>query len=268
MFTYPITFCCLVVAKLLALDRMRIFARFQDNRWLIAGRVLVFIVVVSNVIGLIGNIVSANYLIQASNSYSRAVSSDSLADRQEARAARQKGTEAGAVHLFCELLVLLLIVLGFLVAGIASSRKIRDSMASMLGMASRDSSIAESQKVIQLIEVGVKLRRQTITTTAVIFLSFLLRVMYNIMFAIANSLNNSSTVCEQFVDRCSSCYNNFTYLQIWMLYNPEFYFIIVFIAQNIALLVSLWGMTSGKALSLLRGDHKAPTEEIAMNACS
>jgi hypothetical protein len=264
---YPMTFCCLAVSKLLALDRMRIFANFQDQRWQNAGRLLVIIVIASNVIGFIGNIVSASYFIQASNFYMRAASSvdssnsTAISYKQDAKVSRQNGSTAGAVHLFCELLVLLLIILGFLVAGVASSRKIRASMASVRGLTTRDSTIAESQKVIQLIEVGVQLRRQTIITTATIFLSFLLRVIYNVMFAVANSLNNSSIVCDQFIDRCSSCYNNYTYLQVWMLYTPEFHYIIVFVAQNAALLVALWGMTSGRALEIMRNNRKGAAQE-------
>jgi hypothetical protein len=34
-------------------------------------------------------------------------------------------------------------------------------------------------------------------------------------------------------------------MQIWMINTPSFYFSIVLISQPLALLVSLWGMTSG-----------------------
>ena len=256
--TYPVTFCCLVVSKLLALDRMRLFARFQDEFWTKAGRILLIIVVVCNVVGGVGNLVAVAYYVESSDVYIKAASTNSSAVRFQARELRTKGTIAAAVHLFCELIVLLLVISCFLVAGIASNRRIQSSMTSLRALASSGTS-SDSEAFRRSMETGVRLRRQTVATVAAIFVSFLLRVIYNVMFAVANTLNNSSIQCNNFTDRCSTCYNNYTFMQIWMLYTPEFNYGIMFVAQNVALLVALWGMTSGKALSVLRGNFNPET---------
>jgi uncharacterized membrane-anchored protein YitT (DUF2179 family) len=73
----------------------------------------------------------------------------------------------------------------------------------------------------------------------------LLRAGYSIMFAVANTLYNSSFSSDNFIGRYSPCYNDFTHMQIWMINTPSFFFSIVLISKPFALLVSLWGMTSG-----------------------
>jgi hypothetical protein len=39
---------------------------------------------------------------------------------------------------------------------------------------------------------------------------------------------------------------------LWLLYTPQFYFALSLVSQPIALLVALWGMTSGQTLSVMR----------------
>lgn len=243
---------------------MRLFARFQDAFWTKAGRILLIIVVLCNVVGGVGNLAAVAYYVESSDVYIKAASTNSSDDRFQARELRNKGTTAVAAHLVCELIVLLIVISCFLVAGIASTRRIQASMTSLRALASSEvSSDVSSEAFRRSMETGVRLRRQTVATVAAIFVSFLLRVIYNVMFAVANTLNNSSIQCNNFTDRCSTCYNNYTFMQIWMLYTPEFNYGIMFVAQNVALLVALWGMTSGKALSVLRGNFISETASEA-----
>ena len=253
LIVYPISFGCLLVAKLLVIDRLRTFAGFQDSRWLRIGRLLVFAIAALCVLGMVSNIVAAGFLAASSASFTAAAelnnSTMALTVYADAMSKRQSGTMVGAVHLFCEFIVLLLIVSAFLIAGIACARKFAQFLPG-LGQASK----ALGQSNDSMGQGIQHIRRQIACTVSVIFVSLLLRLTYSIMFGVANTLNNSSISCLTFTDRCSSCFNNFTYMQVWMLYNPEFLCGVVLVSQNIALLVALWGMTSPRALSLMRNE--------------
>lgn len=250
LIVYPISFGFLLVAKLLVIDRLRTFAGFQDSRWLRFGRLLVFTIAALCVLGMVSNIVAAGFLAASAQSFTAAAELNStmaVPVYADAMSKRQSGTMVGAVHLFCEFIVLLLIVSAFLIAGIACARKFAQFLPG-LGQASKGHGQLNDST-----GQGIQhIRRQIVCTVSVIFASLLLRLTYSVMFGVANTLNNSSISCPTFTDRCSSCFNNFTYMQVWMLYNPEFLCGVVLVSQNIALLVALWGMTSPRALSLMR----------------
>jgi hypothetical protein len=248
---YPATFCFIIVSQLLVVDRITQFVNVQVSSWMVATRVLVGVVVVGNVVGLIGNSVGIYFLARAAEAYDEtpAAFNGSYYD-SVALSYRQRGAQAAAVHLVCEFCVLLFVTSAFIVAGFASTRKIAKEMISRTISADSGQTVLVLQQKIA--ETGKLLRRRILWTAGVIFASFLCRIIYSIMFAIANLLNNSDANCSQFTGRCGACYNNFTYMQIWMLYNPEFNLAVIFFAQNVTLLVALWGMTSEKILSFMR----------------
>jgi hypothetical protein len=41
-------------------------------------------------------------------------------------------------------------------------------------------------------------------------------------------------------------------MNTWLAYTPEFFYVVVFVSEPVALLVALWGMTSGRTLSIMR----------------
>ena len=240
----------MIVSKLLVLDRFRTFAQFRDQIWNRAARILVILIVGCSFCGLVGNIATVVFFLQASSLYTEFAATNVSSTSQRAVAERQRGIRSAGVMLSFEFIILLLIISAFLVVGFVGASSIKDAIKSL----NIDESHAESLKDMQrqVVKAGKQLRLRVLATAGFVFVSFLLRLSYAAMFAISSVFSNSEVECPDFINRCSSCYNIYTYMQIWMLYNPEFLFAVTFISQNIALLVALWGMTSGKVMTLLR----------------
>jgi hypothetical protein len=113
---------------------------------------------------------------------------------------------------------------------------------------------------------GRKLQRQILVTCSVVFLSFLIRAMYVAMFVFASVGQNYDAKCDSFGEgansKCRVCNNAFANMLVWLLHTPQFYFALSFISHPLALLIALWGMTSGQMLSVMR----ARAAEIAVGS--
>ncbi len=292
MFTYPAALGCLIVSKLLVLYRMKDFAESQALRWIQYGRILVVIIAACSVAGMVGNVMAGVSFMKASVLYAEYANDNVTATYNSALQARFDGIQRSAVNLVCELLMLFFTIVAFLVVGFFSSREIAEAML-MLQSSNARMTNTDSLKEVQKQVVGSArhLRRRVIFTAGFMFISFLLRMVYTLMFSVANGLSNSDLICEGFTDRCSSCYNQFTHMQIWMLYNPgnlhhpplsslprltpsaEFQFAIIIIAQNIALLVAIWGITSGNIMTLMQSkgqdhelsEHRTDSDSVAFS---
>jgi hypothetical protein len=245
---YAIEFLCLSTAKLMVLDRMSDFVAvgWISRRWTLGRRIVMAAVAVGNLVGLAGNVAAATRygrvsdLVMAasadlSDSNAAAVSQMLVAIREELELANA----ISSVQAFCEVAVLLLIVFSFAVVGIACARRISSSL-SQLGAA--DAAVV----------AGSQLQRQIIRTTAVVFVTFLVRSAYSTMSAVALKLQDISNKCPG-VNPCdSSCTNVFTHIALWMLFTPEFQLIVVLVSKPLPLLVALWGMTSQRMLHAMR----------------
>ena len=223
--------------------------------WAVGSRFLVVAAVGLNFVGACGSVGSSVYFARAAGFYSAAAAAaaadSTYAQTQVIQGAYlvQHAASVGTVQIVCELLVLLLIVIAFSVVGVAGIRRVNAALSAMTNfMADNDSC-----GVRQMHEKGLELQRQIVGTVAVVFVSFLMRVIFSIMFALANALQNSGDACPNYSGRCDPiCYNMFSKMQIWLLYTPEFQLLIVLISQPVALLVALWGMTSGRAFGLMK----------------
>jgi hypothetical protein len=103
---------------------------------------------------------------------------------------------------------------------------------------------------------GRALHLQITVTTAFVFVAFLIRSVFSTIYAVANHLRDYDNTNCPGVNLCdSSCFNDFTHINQWMFYTPEFQLIIILISSPLALLVALWGMTSKLTLQLMK-----PTE--------
>ncbi|OBQ32931.1 MAG: hypothetical protein AN484_27570, partial [Aphanizomenon flos-aquae WA102] len=179
---YAIEFLCLSVAKLLVLHRMADFAVPKSDglsrRLAVGGRVVMAAVVVGNVVGLCGNVAAAVLHKQvgdlanaaaaafAANSTEAAIAIDAQAD--------QKNTvtlDASSVQRFCEVAVLLIIILAFAVVGIACARRV----SSALRLHDLNDEHVEA--------VGRQLRRKIVGTAVFVFVTFLLRAVFSTMNA-------------------------------------------------------------------------------------
>jgi len=244
--TYAMEFLCLSVAKLLVLHRMADFAVAKGDgmsrRWAVGGRVVMAVVVMGNVVGLCGNVAAAAYA-KESGDLRMAASAAYAANNTDAgnkfvNLAAQKNSvaaEVGSVQQFCEVAVLLIIILAFAVVGVACARRVSSALRNM-----NDAHGA----------AGRQLQRQIVGTTAFVFVTFLLRAVFSTMNALANALQNDGVGCTHPCD--PSCNNTWEMIQFWLLYTPEFQLSVVLISSPLALLVALWGMTSKRALQHMK----------------
>ncbi len=242
---YAIEFMCLSLAKLLVLHRMADFAVPEGDglsrRFAIGGWVVMAAVVVGNVVGLCGNVAAAVLVKQVGdldNAAATAFAANSTESAAIVAQSNQKNSVAigaASVQSFCEVAVLLIIILAFAVVGIASARR--------LSYALRDMSDRHGA-------AGRQLRRQIVGTAAVVFVTFLLRAVYSTMNALQRVLQIQVYNCNSPCD--PACNNVWTVIGSWLVYAPEFQLIVVLISSPLALLVALWGMTSERTLQHMR----------------
>jgi hypothetical protein len=230
------------------------------------GRFLIALVVFGSFIGVCCAVAAAVFFTQASDNFNAAATiavdmtnGTSLLYNTtvlNAHSLVATGAQISSVFFGFEVIALLIIVLSLFVAGVYGARRInvailnarhaqhRLNLTQLPVLSATHNHNAIAVKFEHAVDNGRRLRYEILTTVVCVFVSFLLRACYSIMFAVANTLSNSSISCDNFIGRCSPCYNDFTHMQIWMINTPSFYFSIVLISQPSALLVSLWGMTS------------------------
>jgi hypothetical protein len=207
-------------------------------------------VVAGNVVGLCGNVADAVYL-QHTAEYASAASAAFAANNTAVGTnfgelvfqVAQLATSTRSIQLFCEVAVLLLIIVAFAVVGAASARRVNSAL---LGMT--DAYAA----------AGRQLRLQIVGTAAFVFVTFLLRAVYSTMFALAIQLENDrNRVNCPSSNRCdASCYNVYRLMQLWFVRTPEFQLIVVLISSPLAMIVALWGMTSDRTLQRMQSNRR------------
>jgi len=203
---YAIEFTCVSVAKLLVLDRMMDFALITEGalrmRWAVVQRMVMRLVVAGNVVGLGGNIASAVYFKQVGDLDHDAslalAANNSLAAANYVALGNQKDQAASAalsVQQFCEVSVLLIIIVAFAVAGALCTRQFRfvpGNLRHMVGGLNASSR---------------HLHKQIVLTVAVVFVTFILRAAFSSINSLANVLQNNGE-CSSDIGLCAAtCYN-------------------------------------------------------------
>jgi hypothetical protein len=266
---YGIDFLCLSAARLMVLDRMSEFAAGQDEvtrkRWATGGRVVMAVVVLGNAAGLAANVAAAVHVQRAAEAASTA--SELFAANITTQVAReyeslsrselQLSNASAAIQGFCEVAVLLLIVVAFVVVGVTCARII----SSRLLAVDASSTPAAVGNYIHL--SGRELRRQIVVTTAVVFIAFVIRSVQSTMFAVARQLQDQARRCPGVTGLCdASCNNVFTHILTWMVHTPEFQVTIVLLSSPLTLLVALWGMTTRQMLQTMKSkEQEVPLKE-------
>ena len=250
--TYAIEFLCLSAANFMVLDRLLVFAAPEGStmrkRWVAAGRVVMAAVVLGNAVGLAANAAAAVQFQKAAQAASTA-SEHYAANRTTdgklfyslSQEAVQHGGSIAAVQMFCEVAVLLLIVVAFVAAGVLSARRVNT------GLLDVDAASAAAA-------TGRALRRRMLGTTAFVFVAFVLRAAFAIMFAVAFQFREIGKSCP--ADPCGQCHNSYHHITQWMLHTPEFQPMIVLISSPVALLVALWGMTPKSMLQVMKSSKQ------------
>jgi len=271
--TYAAEFMCLSVAKLMVLDRMfGLAAPNSDGMpklWAFVERVLIRCVIVGNVVGLAGNIASAIYLARAAD---YGISADAafaanksdagnhfvgLADETAFVARRTL-----SVQQFCEVVVLLLIIVAFTAVGALCARRITEALlqvkqASATATASSGSQGSDIKMLAGTVSAASRrLRLQIVVTVAVVFVTFLLRAVYSIMNALSRALETEKASHDCGIQCDASCFNSYYMMQLWLKWTPEFHLAVIFISSPVSLLVALWGMTNQRTVKMMWAGSK------------
>jgi hypothetical protein len=245
----------------MVLDRMSVFAAPEGigmrRRWAAAGRVVMAVVVLGNAVGLAANVAAAvhyqkaaHVMSAASAYYAANNTKDGETYESLSKAERKNGGFIVSVQSFCEVAVLLFIVVAFVAVGVLSARRVSSRL---LGVDAASAAAA----------TGRALRRRMVGTTAFVFVTFLIRSAFSTMYAVALGLRDIDKDCpglEKFI-YCDACYNEYTHMVGWINETPEFQVLIVMLSSPVALLVALWGMTSNATLQLM----KSSGQESAMS---
>jgi hypothetical protein len=255
----------------MVLDRMKDFAAAQGpgmrNRWVVGGRIVMAAVVLGNAVGLAANAAAAVHFQKAAEAASAASSYFASNNTQDGITYRKfSGTEAqiafsiASVQSFCEVVVLLLIVLAFAVVGIACIRRVVSALHALnsMPMAGNDPKLHQ-QLHGRAIGLGRQMQRKIVVTTGFVFVAFVLRSVVSTMLAVAYQLQNSGNTCSPTANSnpCdASCTNMYTHIAWWNNYTPEFLPTVVLISSPLALLVALWGMTSKVTLQLMTSSQQ------------
>ena len=258
---YALEFMCLSISKLMVLERMVGFVvakgdgmNDMSRRVSVWGRVVMAVVVVCNVVSLCGSVAAAVLIGESANLYaaSGAANSanntnDSINLGKQASLKEYNGLVAVSVQQFSEVAVLLIVVIAFAVVGIAGARRINSALRIITD---ENGSVTAA---------GRQLRRQIVGTTAFVFVTFLLRAVFSTMFALARALQNADAVCAATASSVcdSACFNQWRLMDYWIVFTPEYQAMVILISSPVAMIVALWGMTSKRALELMKSGRQS-----------
>ena len=224
---YALDFLCLSLAKLMVLDRMQHFAVSKSHdvqvRWSRARQMVIGAVVTCNLVGLGGNTASSVFFVQAARLFNDAASafeasrsSDGLDLIDRATRKQQQAEATESVQLFCEVVALIIIIAAFFAVGLLCVRLFKYALdllhnagceTELIGTAT-----AQSHKLAQNATAeGKRLRRQIVSTIAVVFVTFLLRAVFSFMNAFADGFQNVSAACPACDGACHNVYTLIKY---------------------------------------------------------
>ena len=255
-----VAFVFVSVAKLMVLDRMTQFAMKRAQEALVrrmgaVQRAVLCIVLVVNATAVAASLASTPYfsLAAGADAYAAAASISNQTEagaslRLEARRHASVGNTCVAVAHVCFVLCLLVIMTAFAGAGVFVAVRIRHFLAGVgLG---QSASAARSARYLLL---------QTCLTVAVVFVTFLIRTSFEMVFALAFFYNINSSSCGI----CDPCQSEYYLIGVWITTIPEVTAIIMALAEPLTLLVALWGMTSERGAQLLNRSRDASDNDVA-----
>ena len=150
------------------------------------------------------------------------------------------------------------VCVGFVVLGAVSVRRIRAAMTavqkaqltSMLG-ATDIVGFGGARRASEASFIsGRRLKRQILGTCGILFVSFSIRTVVSTMLAVGAVFGDSGNYSR----RCDNSNDRLANMLMWILYTPEIFFFATFLSQPVTLLVTLWGMTSGQTIAVMRAN--------------
>jgi hypothetical protein len=223
-----------------------------SRRLAVGGRVVMAAVVVGNVVGLCGNVAAAVLFKQTGDLSNAAAAAFAANSTQAAYAFVAQSNlkltvanEAASVQQFCEVAVLLLIIVAFAVIGPACARRLSSEQQRF-----DDNPFVDAAYAAAAAPAWRQVRRQILGTAAFVFVTFLLRAVFSTMNAVSDALQNEGANCPT---PCGiPCNNVWTLIQNWLDFTPEFQLTVVLISSPLSLLFALWGMTDKRTLQHMR----------------
>ncbi len=263
----PFEFGFVTVAQLLVLQRMHRFSTRKSQRqrhWHLSGRIFLGSVIACHAICVFGNIAASAQYAQAAELFSSATTAILANDTASANSyelqARDKtvqAVKAAAVQRFTEVFVLLMIDAAFVFVGVHSHRVIATALRALF-VAEREvisisraagSALDASASVKLFGEVSYQgrwLQRKVLGTFVFVFVSFLLRSVFTVLFAMASAFTEENNPCA--ASACDVCKNFYSHLLFWMIYTPVFQQTIVLISSPLTLIIALWGMSGVRSI--------------------
>ncbi len=271
---FPFELAFVVLTQLIVLSRMQNFVMKSSRMefWTKSRNLLLAVTVCLMVLGACGNLAAAFFYNQAagisSNAATAYAANNSQTGSQLRSSANAQHSHAGSVasvQRFSEVIALLLIILAFFIAGFFGIRVVSIALNNLFAMGQRMVAIngvvgdQSRQLVASASDQGRKLQLKILVTTTFMFLALLLRSIFTIFYAVAQSLQNNGDPCA--VSWCHPCKNMYSHMQAWILYTPSLQFMIMIVTSPGAILVALWGMTDVDVL-----EHMAAMSDIS--SCS
>jgi hypothetical protein len=277
----PLDLAFVIIAQLLVLHRLQSFAIDASQRrvWDAAGRVFLAAVILVSIVGFCSNIVSA-YHYNASALFNNgamvewAANNSASGVKKEFQAYISIGTAAriGSVQRFCEVLLVLSVILAFCIVGIKSSAVMSSALRTLftakkklemvrLNLSNANSNpmsahsnvdefsahaMVSQEQISNAAEQGQQLQRKVFWTVSFVFSTVIVRSVLNLMYAFSQAFQDGENPCS--FNPCNQCRNVYSHIDYWIVYSPVFFSVVMLISSPLALLVALWGMSNVKVL--------------------
>lgn len=221
------------------------------------------------------------FFIQASGIHAEAVTAWAANDTvagdgfyADGKAMMSKAAKTAGIDRFCEMAVLLMVLLAFCIVGFRSLRVVSSALRMLVTAKNKlavtmqpvnavdrsfstpqstrasDAQQAQLDRSLQLVasasRKGRQLQQKVVFTFLFVFLTCLLRAAFQSFYGLAMNGNNFGSLCA--ASPCDPCKNQWTHINYWILYTPALQNIVILIASPVALLVALWGMTDVGAI--------------------
>ena len=180
-----------------------------------------------------------------------------------------KAAKTAGIDRFCEMAVLLMVLLAFCIVGFRSLRVVSSALRMLVTAKNKlavtmqpmnavdrsfstpqstralDAQHAQLDRSLQLVasasRKGRQLQQKVVFTFLFVFLTCLLRAAFQSFYGLAQDGSRHGNPCA--ASPCDPCKNQWTHINYWILYTPALQNIVILIASPVALLVALWGMT-------------------------
>ncbi len=219
------------------------------------------------------------FFIQASGIHAEAVTAwaanDTVAGNSiyaDGKAMMSKAVRTAGIDRFCEMAVLLMVVLAFCIVGFRSLRVVSSALRILVTAKNKlavtmqpvnavdrsvptpqstpapdaqqvqlDRSLQLVAKLAEASRKGQQLQQKVVFTFIFVFLTCLLRAAFQSFYGLAQDGSRHGSLCA--ASPCDPCKNHWTLISFWIVYTPALQSIVILIASPVALLVALWGMT-------------------------